>query len=133
MSKEIHSWWGLARLNILLVVLLASFWLLASDAYAQRFLLVVNRVVDMNQPGGTCRGNVDITLVNAKQDPSDHRKFGVFCYLSRVAGKFAGDGESGGLATIDDGPGRGGVNWHFLGSSCQPGVTFNVLCVEMTP
>lgn len=47
-----------------------------------------------------------------------------FCSLTGIGGRFAGGGE-GGRITLRRG------RWEFRGTSCQPGVKFEVTCIAM--
>ena len=85
--------------------------ILASAGLADAQEIVAFERFTIDQPKDQCR--------DVRQPVTERTN--TICALTGVAGKFNGAGEYGRLSAEGD-------HWVFIGSSCQPGVSFTVTC-----
>jgi hypothetical protein len=95
-----------------LIPLFLLCFLFSTDVQAARLLIESFHSIDMSRPSGQC-GNFDVVLT---------KNINAFCALTRVGGSLQGGGEFGQVFRVNS-------TWRFHGSSCQPGVIFDVHCV----
>jgi hypothetical protein len=88
----------------------------AGSAHAVSLQIVKGAHIDMNRAENSCQGFTQNIINDAS----------VACMVTGSGGNFRGGGEFGNVVL------EGGV-WVFHGSSCEPGVFFNITCFRAIP